>query len=41
MQGLFKLNDLFIKQKEEYSLVNQRLFQRNISILYFFELKTL
>ena len=32
------LNDLFIKQKGEYSLVNQRLFQRNISILYFFEL---
>ena len=29
---------MFIKQKEEYSLVNQRLFQRNISILYFFEL---
>ena len=37
-QDIFKLNDLFIKQKEEYSLVNQRLFQRNISILYFFEL---
>lgn len=29
---------MFIKQKGEYSLVNQRLFQRNISILYFFEL---
>ena len=37
-QDIFKLNDLFIKQKGEYSLVNQRLFQRNISILYFFEL---
>lgn len=35
-QDIFKLNDLFIKQKGEYSLVNQRLFQRNISILYFF-----
>lgn len=37
-QDIFKLNELFMKQKGEYSLVNQRLFQRNISILYFFEL---
>lgn len=38
LEELFKLNDLFIKQKDNYSLINQRIFQRNISILYFFKL---